>query len=63
MKKRKRKYYESYEAIKNQQQVTRHMSELVHDWEIDDLFINGRASYLNKKRRTRIGFIETRKRR
>lgn len=60
MAKRKRRYYDSWEAIKSKQHVTVSQSEVVHDWEVDDMIVNNRASKLNKKKRSRVGHVEKR---
>ena len=58
MKKRKRRYYDSYDSIKSTQWKTRKRMPVVHDYEVDDLFLNCRDRHLNKRRRSRIGHVE-----
>lgn len=61
MAKRKRRYYDSYTCVKAQQQVARQKSEVVHNWEIDDIIINTKDNLVNKKKRSRVGFVEVKK--
>jgi hypothetical protein len=62
MARKKRRYRDTYEAIKSHQHITKLRSEAVHSWEVDDMYVNGMDHTLNRKRRSRIGHIETRKR-
>ena len=62
-KKRKRRYRDAYQVIKNKQYVTRLHASSVHSWEVDDSNINEYEHLLNKKKRSRVGFVETKKRR
>lgn len=59
MKKRKRRYYDSYTAVKSYQHIVRIRKDVVHDWEIDDWVLNNRDSLVNKRKRSRIGFVQT----
>lgn len=61
MAKRKRRYYDSWEAIKSQQHVTVKESGVVRDWDVDEMMLNCRSSKVSKRQRSRIGHIETRK--
>jgi len=57
---RKRKYYESYEAVKSEQRVVNNNPEPVIDWEVQDMFLNIRSVVVNKRRRGRVGHVEKR---
>lgn len=59
MKKRRLRYYDTYQAIKGRQWVTRKLPEVVQDWEIADLMLNGGSGLVNKKKRSRVGYLET----
>jgi hypothetical protein len=61
MAKKRRRYYDTYEAVKSHQHVTRQETRVVHDWEIDDLMLNSRYTTMNKRRRGRVGHVEMRR--
>lgn len=62
-KKKKRRYYEVYEAIKSYQHITNKASDVVTDWEIRDCVLDDKDHLVNKRRRSKVGHIETRKKR
>jgi hypothetical protein len=47
-----------YGKIKKYQYITNKYLDSVHDEMLDDIYISGRSSRVNKKRRTRIGHVE-----
>ena len=61
MAKRKRRRYDAYHTLKSQQHVTSWATDKVHDWEIDDMFIDPRGHLVNKRRRSRLGYIQGRR--
>lgn len=63
MAKRKKRYRDTYHAVKSHQHVTRWGADVVHNWEIEEIFIDSRNHKVDKKRRSRIGFVQTRKNR
>lgn len=63
MSRRKRRYYDTYEAIKSHQYKTNRVGEAVNDWEIRDMAVEGLNHLVNKRRRSRIGYVENRKKR
>ena len=63
MGRRKRRYYDTYEAIKSCQHVTKLRGSTVHSWEIEEMMVNGVEHQVNKRRRSRVGHVENRKRR
>lgn len=60
-KRKKRKYYDAFISVKKYNHLTSISREVVHSWEIEELFVNGREGEVNKKRRSRVGYLETRK--
>jgi hypothetical protein len=63
MSRKKRRYYETYEAIKGCQHVTNLKSRAVTDWELQDLFLDRRDNMVNRRQRSRIGHVERKKKR
>lgn len=61
MAKRKRRRYDAYHSLKSHQHITTWGADKVTDWEIDDLVINAREHVLNKRRRSRLGYIQGRR--
>lgn len=61
MARRRKPRYDAYTAIKSHQHVTRLQAERVHDWEIDDMFIDPRSHLVNRKRRSKLGHIQGRR--
>lgn len=60
MTRRKRRYYDSYECVKSYQQVAGEGNQTVHDWTLDEFFLNEKRRVVNKRKRSRIGHVETR---
>jgi len=58
MDRRRRRYYDSWETVKSKQHKARKKLFVVHDWEIEDMHVNGTITVLNKRRRSRIGHVE-----
>lgn len=58
MKRRKKRYYDSYTAIKSHQHITRRIAEVVHNWEYDDMLINQRDHIVNRRKRSRVGYVQ-----
>ena len=61
MAKRKRRRYDAYHALKSEQHVTTWVAQAVHDWEMDELFISAKEHVVNKRRRSRLGYIQGRR--
>jgi hypothetical protein len=61
MKNKKRRRYEAYSKVKSHQVMANIQSEVVHDTFIDDLFFNEKDHLVNKKRRTKVGYVQGRK--
>lgn len=61
MAKRKRRRYDAYHALKSQQHVTTWVAQAVHDWEIDEVLIDPREHVVNRKRRSKLGYIQGRR--
>ena len=61
MKRRKKRYYDGYTAVKSHQHISRLAEDRVNDWEVEELFLNDRASIVNKRRRSRVGFTQTKR--
>jgi len=61
MARKKKRFYDSFMAIKSRQGVTAGRSEVVSDWEIQDSHLNWSDNVLNKKKRSRIGHVEKRR--
>lgn len=57
-KRRKRRYYDTYESIKGFQIVSDLSCGSVHDPMLDDFMLNRRPSKLNRKRKSTVGFVE-----
>lgn len=63
MKKRKRRYLDSYELIGSSQHVVNTRFEKVHNWEVEECFVSGHGTLLNKRSRRRIGHVQRVRRR
>lgn len=63
MSKKRRRYYDTYEAIKSDQHVANKKSSMVNDWEIRDLFLDNKDHLISKRQRGRIGHVERKKKR
>lgn len=59
MSKRRRRYYDSYMTVKSHQNITKRITSVVHKWDVEELELNIRESVVNKRRRSRVGHIET----
>lgn len=62
-KRKKRRYYDAYEAVKSHQHSTSLVTDVISSWEIRDLVLDNRDHLLNKRQRGRIGHVERRKKR
>lgn len=58
MGKKRRRYRDTYQALKKHQHCTSWQSDAVHDWEIDDMRMDSRGHIVNKRRRSRLGYIQ-----
>lgn len=63
MAKKKRRYYDSYQAIKSHQMVTRGHSQVVNNLEVEEDALNNASHVVNKRKRSRVGFMEVRRHR
>ena len=61
MKNKKRRRYEAYSKVKSHQVMANLQSEVVRDHIIDDLCLNEKDHIVNKKRRTKVGYVQGRK--
>lgn len=62
-KNRKRRFHDTYEALKSHQEVTDLRVGEVKNYIIEDLTINAMDYKVNKRRRSRVGVFQARKRR
>ena len=62
MAKKRRRYYDTLEAVKSHQHVANRKSRVVIDWEIRDMFLDDKDN-LVARRRGRVGYVERRKKR
>lgn len=58
MKKRRRRYYDSYDSLKSRQWKMRKKGRRAHDWEVEDSYLNTASGVVNRKRRSRVGHVE-----
>lgn len=58
MRRRKKRYYDSYTSIKSHQHITKMVTEVVHDWQYDDMIINARDHVVNRRKRSRVGYVQ-----
>ena len=61
MPRRKRRYYDSYECVKRYQNRVRYRINRVIDYDIEDFMLNSHWAKMNRKRRSRVGFVAGRK--
>lgn len=61
MAKRRKRYYDSYMAVKSHGRVVSKRTSAVHAWDVEELAVNQFEGSVNRKRRSRVGHVETRK--
>lgn len=61
MARRRKHYYDAYMSVKSHTRAIRKKGGMVHSWEVEELAVNQFEGVVNKKRRSRVGHIETRK--